>query len=159
MLAGAVQATSSAGECVTVQVQLRGGGIRTLEVDAVVRCIGPAVEDSDLASPLLRVMVERETASRDEAGLGIRVDAEGRVLDSRGIASETLSALGALRRAEAWESTAVPEIARDAVALAARIRGLLFGAEGAAPRVQNVGLAGGSLASGSSASKNERGTY
>ncbi len=104
-----------------VEVRERGGELRTLHVDVVVRCIGPAVEGSDLASPLLQDMIAAGSASRDAAGLGLRVDAEGRVCDAQGRPSEAFSALGALRRAEAWETTAVPEIARDARALAERI--------------------------------------
>jgi uncharacterized NAD(P)/FAD-binding protein YdhS len=121
VIAASVSGSEPVEGVLRVALRERGGAVRMLEVDVVVRCIGPAVEDSDLASPLLRSMIERGDAMRDEAGLGIRVDAEGRVFDASGCPSDRISALGALRRAEAWETTAVPEIARDAKALAARV--------------------------------------
>ena len=50
--------------------------------------------------------------------LGLDTAADGAVRDARGRASETLFALGPLRRGELWESTAVPEIRAQAHALA-----------------------------------------
>jgi uncharacterized NAD(P)/FAD-binding protein YdhS len=57
-------------------------------------------------------------AQADPTGLGLVTDARGRVTQPDGNASERLFAVGALRRAAEWESTAVPDIARQAAALA-----------------------------------------
>jgi uncharacterized NAD(P)/FAD-binding protein YdhS len=43
---------------------------------------------------------------------------EGRVVDSRGEPSARIFARGAVRRANDWEKTSVPDIARRAQALA-----------------------------------------
>ncbi len=63
-------------------------------------------------------MIERGRAAPDPAGLGIVTDERGRVVDQRGVPSSRLYALGALRRASSWETTAVPEIAVHAADLA-----------------------------------------
>jgi hypothetical protein len=89
--------------------------------DALVRCVGPAIEGSDLETPLVRAMLARGVAQRDPAGLGIVTDAIGRVVDAQGRPSPRLLALGALQRAEGWETTSVPEIAAAARTLAAEL--------------------------------------
>jgi len=83
-----------------------------------VRCIGPALDDSEAESPLIAALISDGAARRDPARLGIVTDGEGRVIDEGGASSERLFAMGALRRASAWETTAVPEISRQAQALA-----------------------------------------
>ena len=57
-------------------------------------------------------------AAADPAGLGLVTDEHGRVIDPRGPPSDRLFAIGALRRASSWETTAVPDIAAHALALA-----------------------------------------
>jgi uncharacterized NAD(P)/FAD-binding protein YdhS len=51
-------------------------------------------------------------------GLGLAVDEEGRLLDRAGEPSDTLWALGPLRRGALLETTAIPEIREQAAALA-----------------------------------------
>ena len=82
-----------------IQVTLTNG--KTLKVDWVVNCTGPARDHSRL-----RLHVDAVHAT---AGMGLRT-LEGRVLDRRGSAARPIWAVGALRRGELWESTAVPEI-------------------------------------------------
>jgi uncharacterized NAD(P)/FAD-binding protein YdhS len=89
--------------------------------DRVVRCIGPALERSEAASPLVRDLIESGAAMPDPAGLGIVTDGEGRVVGASGVPSEHLLAIGAPRRASAWETTSIPDIATQALALARRI--------------------------------------
>jgi uncharacterized NAD(P)/FAD-binding protein YdhS len=86
--------------------------------DAIVRCIGPALDDSEAESPLIAALITGGAARRDPARLGIVTDGDGRVIEGDGAPSERLFAMGALRRASAWETTAVPEISRQAQALA-----------------------------------------
>jgi uncharacterized NAD(P)/FAD-binding protein YdhS len=51
-------------------------------------------------------------------GLGLAVDDDGRLLDRAGEPSDTLWALGPLRRGALLETTAIPEIREQAAALA-----------------------------------------
>ena len=66
-------------------------------------------------------LVDSGRAAPDPAGLGIVTDDEGRVVRPDGTASETLLAIGALRRASSWETTSVPDISVHAHAIARRI--------------------------------------
>lgn len=54
----------------------------------------------------------------DPLGLGVLTDDAGRALDHHGRASSWLYTLGGLRRPRLWETTSVPDIVRQAVALA-----------------------------------------
>jgi uncharacterized NAD(P)/FAD-binding protein YdhS len=102
-----------------LDVALRvANGTRELDVDAIVRCIGPALSRAEADAPLVRNLIETHRAAADPAGLGIVTDEHGRVVGADGKPSANLFALGALRRASSWETTAVPELAAHAAALA-----------------------------------------
>ncbi|MEU7479862.1 FAD/NAD(P)-binding protein [Lentzea sp. NPDC042327] len=71
--------------------------------------------------PLVRELVAEGTARPDPVGLGVRTGADGRVLDRWGTPRRVFT-LGALRRGEEFESTAVPEIRAQAAEIAAHVR-------------------------------------
>ena len=87
------------------------------------RCIGPALDRSEADAPLVHALIAEGLAAADPAGLGIVTDEEGRVVGPAGAPSERIFALGALRRASSWETTAVPDISKHAHALAKHILG------------------------------------
>ncbi|GAA3464941.1 FAD/NAD(P)-binding protein [Saccharothrix longispora] len=91
------------------------GGTRSLRVGWLVNTTGFR---QDVGDPLLRDLVADGTARPDRVGLGVATGGDGRVLDRRG-APRRIFALGALRRGELFESTAVPEIRNQAVTIAA----------------------------------------
>jgi uncharacterized NAD(P)/FAD-binding protein YdhS len=121
VVAGRVARCTSRGEGLDVEIALAGGGFRTSRYDAIVRCIGPALDPSEAQTPLVRALVESGLAKPDAAGLGIETDEEGRVVTPSGRPSERLYALGAVRRASSWEVTAMPDITGQALALAAHL--------------------------------------
>lgn len=99
---------------------LPGGGLTvtlsdgtTSEVGWVVNCTGPAGDVRALGNPLvddlLRPRPGGALASIVTAGLGLRTEG-GRLVDAAGSVDGPVWAIGALRRGELWESTAVPEI-------------------------------------------------
>ncbi|WP_200956359.1 FAD-dependent oxidoreductase [Nocardioides sp. Soil777] len=107
---------------------LTGGGLRvtladgsTHDVGWVVNCTGPALDVRRLGNPvlddLLTVRGGVSLAQPATAGMGFRTR-DGRLLDSTGRADAPVWTLGALRRGELWESTAVPEIRSQALGLA-----------------------------------------
>jgi uncharacterized NAD(P)/FAD-binding protein YdhS len=102
-------------------MRLQRGSRRRERVARVVRCIGPALDPSEADAPLVRALIAAGLAAADPAGLGIETDLIGRVIDASGKASERLFAIGAVRRASSWETTAVPDISVHALALAERI--------------------------------------
>ena len=122
VLAGRILTCEATGEGLEVDIETAGGGPRLHErYDRIVRCIGPALERAETEAPLVRDLASRGLAALDPAGLGLVTDELGRVVDARGVPSERLLAIGAVRRASSWETTAVPDISVHALALAKRI--------------------------------------
>ncbi|MCA1984105.1 FAD/NAD(P)-binding protein [Nocardioides nematodiphilus] len=94
---------------------------RTLDVGWVVNCTGPRLDIRTLGNPLLDDLLRDRKggalATLATAGMGVRTD-HGRLVDEVGSTAAPLWTLGALRKGELWESTAVPEIRTQALALA-----------------------------------------
>jgi uncharacterized NAD(P)/FAD-binding protein YdhS len=104
-----------------VRLRQAGGALRRERYDAIVRCIGPALEGFEADAPLVRDLVEGGRAAVDAAGLGILTDDQGRVIGPSGRPDPCLFAIGALRRASGWETTSVPDISVQALDIAKRI--------------------------------------
>jgi uncharacterized NAD(P)/FAD-binding protein YdhS len=90
----------------------------TLEGGAVIRCTGPREHLDSVGDPLLDGLFAGGDARPGGLGLGLAVDEDGRLLDRAGEPSDTLWALGPLRRGALLETTAIPEIREQAAALA-----------------------------------------
>lgn len=80
----------------------------------VIDCTGPGPR---LEDPLWRSLFERGAAVRGPLGMGVATR-DGRLLDAEGRGELGLFTLGAPRRGELWETTAVPEIRVQAAELA-----------------------------------------
>lgn len=117
-IAGFVATCRATQDGLDVKLQLARGGTRPGRYDAIVRCIGPALVYGESDAPVVRNLIEGGWAAADPAGLGIVTDETGRVVDRGGKPSNRIFALGALRRASSWETTAVPDIAVHAANLA-----------------------------------------
>ncbi|TCJ24370.1 lycopene cyclase [Nocardioides jejuensis] len=102
-----------------LRITTTDGAVR--EVGWVVNCTGPRADVRTLGNPLLddllRPRLDGALAITTTAGMGLATR-DGRLVDDRGRADAPLWTLGALRRGELWESTAVPEIRQQALALA-----------------------------------------
>ena len=87
----------------------------------MINCTGPRHDVRTLGNPLLdellRPREDGALATVTTAGLGLNTE-NGRLVDEHGSTAAPLWTLGALRRGELWESTAVPEIRTQALALA-----------------------------------------
>jgi uncharacterized NAD(P)/FAD-binding protein YdhS len=101
-----------------VHIKLRNAGERWLEVKRVINCTGPETNPVRLEDPLVQHLLERGLASADSLGLGFNTVAGGRLVDARGQASQRVLSLGPMRRAELWETIAVPDIRVQAAELA-----------------------------------------
>ncbi|MEO3851251.1 FAD/NAD(P)-binding protein [Streptomyces sp. B8F3] len=108
-------------------VTLSGG--RTLRVGWVVDCTGPGLRVEECADPLWRGLLADGIATPGPLGIGVATDA-GRLRPGRdpairagspGAAPPPLFTLGAARRGELWETTAVPEIRVQAAEVAAAV--------------------------------------
>lgn len=109
---------SGGGLCVTLS-----DGTRR-EVGWVINCTGPRYDIRELGNPLLddllRPRAGGSLATVSTAGMGVRT-VNGRLVDSAGTTDAPIWTLGALRRGELWESTAVPEIRVQALAVATAV--------------------------------------
>jgi uncharacterized NAD(P)/FAD-binding protein YdhS len=87
---------------------------RCLDVAAVVNCTGPTDRLARRGGALVLDLLTSDRARPGPLGLGLDTDADGRVLSGAGEASAGLWTLGALRRGQLYESTAIPEIRAQA---------------------------------------------
>jgi len=125
--AGRVVSVTPTTAGVAVTVRPRGGraagasgpaGDVVLRAGAVIRCTGPREQLVSIGDPLLDGLFAVGDAVPGPLGLGLAVDRDGRLLDRAGRPSETVWAIGPLRRGALLETTAVPEIRVQAQALA-----------------------------------------
>jgi uncharacterized NAD(P)/FAD-binding protein YdhS len=123
VLAGRALDCSVGPAALEVTLRMRGGKLRRERFDSIVRCWGPALELDPSGAPLIAGLLDQGLARYDCAHIGISTADHGRLVDATGLPSERLFALGQLCRATRWETTSVPEIARDALELAELLGG------------------------------------
>ncbi|MEV0741973.1 hypothetical protein AB0I51_39920 [Streptomyces sp. NPDC050549] len=90
---------------------------RTLHVGWGIDCTGPGQR---LEDPLWRGLFAAGMAVPGPLGMGVATR-DGRLLDAQGRCARPLFTLGAPRRGELWETTAIPEIRVQAAALARQL--------------------------------------
>ena len=101
----------------TVRVNLMDG--RTYSGDYLAICIGRDYENSD---PLSLNLIAEGKTTRGPLGMGLSVDVStGLLLKPDGAPYSNIYAIGPLRSGEAFESTAVPEIRKQAFLIAQEI--------------------------------------
>ena len=119
ILAGEIVSAEQVGRQVHLQHRQRGSRARhRLEVAGVVNCSGAAMDPWLSQEPLVRQMLDEGIIRAPANGLGIDVDADGRVLAASGAPQQELYAIGPVTQGAYWEATAVPEIRTRAAALA-----------------------------------------
>lgn len=90
-------------------------------VQHVINCTGPSSDLKHCRSALVAGLLSEGRVVPDKLGLGLKVSAQGALIDARGQASSLLSYIGPLLRARDWEATAVPELRAHAQHLACRL--------------------------------------
>lgn len=111
--AGEVTAARDDGDALTVTVT----GSREIRVGWVVDCTGPDLGPASSDDPLLRSLMDSGLARRGPLGIGLATTAEGRVRGHDGVVGSVWT-LGAHRRGDLWETTAIPEVRQQAADLA-----------------------------------------
>ncbi|MFI8371967.1 FAD/NAD(P)-binding protein [Streptomyces sp. NPDC085466] len=111
-----------------------GGGLtvtladgRAVRVAWVVDCTGPGLRADGGGDPLWSGLLSGGLAAPGPLGIGVSTDG-GRLLDARGRLERPLFTLGAPRRGELWETTAIPEIRAQAKEVAEGVLAPLAGA-------------------------------
>jgi uncharacterized NAD(P)/FAD-binding protein YdhS len=106
------------------RVFLRTPGAHELdmvEVDRIVDCTGAGFDLRRQAPPILAGLLAAGRARADELGLGLGVAEDGALLDSEGLPSDRIFAVGAVRKGVEWEAIGITEIRDHAGAIARRI--------------------------------------
>ncbi|TQJ08764.1 FAD/NAD(P)-binding protein [Lapillicoccus jejuensis] len=98
-------------------VALADGG--RVVVDRVVNATGPEREVSRSRNPVVVDLLASGLGTAGPLGMGLATDPGGRLLGRR--TAPAVWAVGALRRGELWETTAVPELRAQAVSVAAQV--------------------------------------
>lgn len=101
-----------------IAVDHRSGDTEIVHCDHIVNCTGPQTDLRRVNDPLISALVKAGTLCPDELGLSANVDDKGALISSLGYSSSSFFAVGALRKGNLWESTAVPEIREQAAELA-----------------------------------------
>ena len=96
-------------------------GIESITVGHVLNCTGLQTNIERIASPLIRDLLSQGAIRPGPHHLGLDTDSDGRIRDHAGRANDRFFALGTLRIGQAWESVAVPELRKQAQAIAAQI--------------------------------------
>ena len=103
---------------VQVEIRSRGGRSVQMSVEAVVNCSGSESDYRQLQSPLVRDLLKKGYIRPDALKLGLDVVANGALIQGNGDESSRLFTLGPPMKGVLWETTAVPEIRRQAALLA-----------------------------------------
>ena len=116
--AGEVADVSLSDSGVELVVTTSDGSVRR-RGDAVVVATGAAWDRRSLQrSPLWANLLATDVASLHPCGVGVRLDADGHLIDGAGSTVPDIVCLGSIRQGEVWETTAIPEIRAQAAALA-----------------------------------------
>ncbi|MFG2960709.1 FAD/NAD(P)-binding protein [Streptomyces sp. NPDC048291] len=124
----------SAAEDGTLAVELSDGQV--LHVGWVIDCTGPGRRPD---TPLWQALFAAGLAAPGPLGMGVATR-EGQLADAQGRLTGALFTLGAPRRGELWETTAIPEIRVQAAELAQRLLPLPERRRGARRPVDGQGL-------------------
>ncbi|MCU0523554.1 MAG: FAD/NAD(P)-binding protein [Elainella sp. Prado103] len=116
--AGRIQYYQKQTDGVEVWVRLRQGGLQSLQVGTIVNCTGSECNYRKLRQPLIKQLLQAGLVQPDPLGLGLKVAANGALIQADQRASSWLFTLGAAQKGSLWETTAVPELRQQAVTLA-----------------------------------------
>lgn len=120
--AGRLEAVTPVGDHVDVRWRPRGSdSAETIRARALIDCTGPGVDPTRSDDDLTRHLLASGQAGIDPLRLGLSVDAQGRLLNAAGRASERIHVLGPPSRAAVWEIVAVPDIRERAKTLTDRL--------------------------------------
>jgi len=113
------------GHAVVVYRDRKSGTKNRLQVDRVINCTGSETDCRRIDDSLLTSLFLQGEARPDPLFLSLDVDSKGSVLNFNGVPSNSIFAIGPVKKGGLWETTAVPEIRKQAADLAEHIVHLL----------------------------------
>jgi uncharacterized NAD(P)/FAD-binding protein YdhS len=122
VLAAKLCAIEPGADAASVHYRRRGAStVETWEAEKIVDCRGFGAAPFEVVNPALRSLLDHGFARLDPLRIGIDIAPECAIIDHSGTPSQRLFAVGPLTRAAFWETTAVPDIRNQCMALAERI--------------------------------------
>lgn len=119
VIAGRITRLRQLSDGVEVAYRRRGSQqVSTLQVCAIVNCIGPNTDIQRHANPLMAQLQKNGWIAPDTHGLGLKVTPDLQVIDTHRNLVEGLWYVGPLLKGALWEATAVPELRLHAQHLA-----------------------------------------
>jgi uncharacterized NAD(P)/FAD-binding protein YdhS len=133
LIRGRLKALTADNGGLTATIMRRGIESR-LTVGKLINCTGPNADPAKSHDRLIENIITSRIARPARVPVGLDVDDKNRVRDIHGQPHLSLFALGTLTRPQWWEITAIPEISRQAYAVAGYAREQL-GVQDSAARV------------------------
>jgi uncharacterized NAD(P)/FAD-binding protein YdhS len=124
--AGRVNKLAQRKDGLRVEVAPRRGEHISIDVQRVINCTGPDEDYLRLPNPLIQSLLTTGRIAPNFIGKGIQTDQHGTVIDSDGVKTEWLSAIGPPRLGGLFETTAVPELRKQAEALASYLSAVIY---------------------------------
>jgi uncharacterized NAD(P)/FAD-binding protein YdhS len=126
LVAGRVESAQAEDEIVRLVVRPRGSD-RLIESETswVINCTGPLPSNSVESNPVIGSLLVSGMLRPDELALGIETTINGNAIAQDGNEVDDLFLVGTLRKSTDWESTAVPELRKQASAAAEAVINLL----------------------------------
>jgi uncharacterized NAD(P)/FAD-binding protein YdhS len=87
----------------------------------VINCTGPNNDPRKSLDPLVRQLVAEGIGRSDPLFMGLETAPNGALIRSEGTAWENIFAVGPIRKGALWETTAAPEIRRQAASVAREV--------------------------------------
>jgi uncharacterized NAD(P)/FAD-binding protein YdhS len=113
--AGRLLRLRPAGAVIDVTFRPRGSSIpQTFRAARVINCLGPDADVRRSSDPLVGQLLATGQIVPDEHALGVQTTEDGFAIGADGLPHTRLVVVGPMRRARAWEATAVPELRRQA---------------------------------------------
>jgi uncharacterized NAD(P)/FAD-binding protein YdhS len=122
LVPGRIERIEAGDDRVALHWRARDGSARSpITGQWLIDCTGPG--HAPLEDPLTGPLIKARRARLDPVGLGLDLDAEGRLRAADGSSDARLFALGPPARAAFWETTAVPDIRKRIEGLVDRLAG------------------------------------
>lgn len=117
--AGRLLRLAAAESGVEATFRPRGSSLpQSIRVARIINCMGPDTDVRRSTDPLLRQLLESGQIVPDVHALGLHTARDGWSIGSDGRPSARLLVAGPMRRSAVWENTAVPELRKEAAAIA-----------------------------------------
>ena len=117
--AGRIVSISPEGRLIAAKFRPRGSEMaQVFKAGCVINCLGPNTDIGRCDDALIAQLVRSGLMVPDAHGLGAETSDDGYAIGSNGEPNPRVLVIGPLRRAQAWENTAVPELRRQAARVA-----------------------------------------